>query len=59
MALTSDQEKQALQEEAEALRRVIPTAQSAQRLKEIEALLGTAADDEEKVIAAVAAKRAT
>ena len=52
MALSSDEEKQASQEEAEALRRVIPTAQSAQRLKQIEVLLATAPDDEEKAIAA-------
>jgi hypothetical protein len=52
MSLTSDEEKQALQEEAEALQRLIPTAQSVQRLKEIEVLLATAPDDEEKAVAA-------
>jgi hypothetical protein len=52
MALSSDEQKHALQEEADLLRRAIPTAQSAQRLKEIEVLLATAPDDEENAIAA-------
>jgi len=52
MSPTSEQQKQALQNEAEILRNAVPTAQSAQRLKEIEFLLGTAPDDEEKAIAA-------
>jgi hypothetical protein len=52
MAPSSDAQKQALQEEADLLQRAIPTAQSAQRLKEIEVLLATAPDDEEEAIAA-------
>ncbi len=51
MAQTSDEQKRALEEEAELLRRAIPTGQSAKRLEEIAALLGTASDDEEKSIA--------
>jgi hypothetical protein len=52
MAPSSDEQKQALEAEAELLRRAIPTAQSAQRLKEIELLLTEAPDDEEKAITA-------
>ncbi|HEY5377889.1 MAG TPA: hypothetical protein VIK01_29610 [Polyangiaceae bacterium] len=52
MAQSSDDQKQALEAEAELLRRAIPTAQSAQRLKEIDFLLAEASDDEEKAIAA-------
>jgi hypothetical protein len=52
MALSSNEQKQALETEAELLRRAIPTAQSAQRLREIEFLLAEAPDDEEKAIAA-------
>jgi hypothetical protein len=52
MAQSSDEQKQALQDEADLLRRAIPTAQSAERLKEIEVLLTTAPDDEETAIAA-------
>jgi hypothetical protein len=48
MAPLSDEQKQALEDEADLLRRAIPTGQSAQRLKEIEALLAAAQDDEEK-----------
>jgi hypothetical protein len=52
MAPPSDEQKQALEEEADLLRRAIPTGQSALRLKEIEVLLATAPDDEEEAIAA-------
>ena len=49
MGQTSDEQKRALQEEAALLRRALPTAQSAERLKEIEVLLTDASEDEETV----------
>ena len=52
MPLPSDQQKQALQEEAETLLREPPTAQTAARLREIEQLLGTAPNDEERMVEA-------
>ena len=51
MAQTSDEQKQALREEAELLQRLLPTAQTAKRLEEIAALLGTSPDDEDLAVA--------
>ncbi len=50
MAPLSEEQKQALRDEALLLQRALPSAQSAQRLREIEFLLADTPDEDEETV---------